>query len=93
MKRALPTPLNTLLFWTLWKEKNKRPFENIEQLSQVIKSSFMCIFLDQVRVYIDDYSLTMIGFVDWLGNKGTEVVFYLIVFLFAFQLVLIVCIM
>ena len=37
----------------------------MEQLEQIIKSSYMCIFLDWARVYIDDPSMAMIGLMDW----------------------------
>ena len=59
-------------FVPFWMERNKRSFKDIEQFDQTIKYSFMCTFLDWVRVNIDDNSLTMIGFLDWLSSKWAE---------------------
>lgn len=60
------------LLCLFWMERNKRSFKDIEQFDQTIKYSFMCTFLDWVRVNIDDHSLTMIGFLDWLSSKWAE---------------------
>ena len=51
------------LFWKLWKETNRRAFEDSEQTQQAIKLSFMNTFLEWVRLYIDEVPMTMIGFV------------------------------
>lgn len=39
------------------------------QSRQAIKLSFMNSFLDWVRLYLDDHSLTMGGFADWINFK------------------------
>ena len=46
--------------WTLWKERNRRSFKDIERLDQAIKSVIMSTYLEWVRVYILDLSSTMI---------------------------------
>lgn len=55
------------LFRRLWKERNRRSFNEVKQSDQTTKSFFVCNFLDKARVYIDDSSMSMIGFVDWVG--------------------------
>ena len=55
--------------WTLWKERNGRAFNDVEQSNQDIKYSFLYNFMNWVRVYIEDYTLFMIDFIDWLFVK------------------------
>lgn len=64
------------LFWTIWKERNKRAFENIEKGDQVIKQTFMYIFWEWVWMYIADSPLSMLDLIDWQSSKwGEGVVF------------------
>ena len=49
-------------------EKNRRAFEDAEQLKQAIKFSFKRVFWDWIGVYISDTSMSMIRFVDWLNS-------------------------
>ena len=57
------------LMWTLWKERNERVFNDIKRSNQAIKSFFMYTFVNLVRVYIEDHTLSMIDFIDWLFVK------------------------
>ena len=50
-------------------ERNRRSSEDTKQLDHAIKSSFMCICLDWVGLYIGYYFMTMIHSVDWLNSK------------------------
>ena len=43
-------------------------FEDREGSDQTIKSSFLYIFWDWVRVYMGDSVTSLIDFVDWLGS-------------------------
>ena len=55
------------MFWSLWKERNRRAFKTKEIIYQSPKSIFLCNLLLWVRMYIDEGSQTMIDFIDWLG--------------------------
>ena len=57
------------LFWSILRERNRRTFENCESLDQTIKSSFLYLFWDWVKLYIRDGSMSLIDFVDWLGSS------------------------
>ena len=70
------------LFWAIWKKRNSIAFENIENMDQAIKQSFMYNFLGWVRVYIGDYSMTMVDFIDWLSSKWGESVVFCVLLLF-----------
>ena len=56
------------LFWSIWRERNRRTFENCESLDQTIKSSFLYLFWDWVRLSIGDGVMSPLDFVDWLGS-------------------------
>ncbi|RVW24487.1 putative ribonuclease H protein [Vitis vinifera] len=57
------------LMWTIWKERNRRVFDDIERNDQDIKSIFLYTFVNWIRVYIEDHTLSLIDFVDWLATK------------------------
>ena len=57
------------LMWILWKERNRRAFNNVERFGQSIKSLFMYTFVNWVRVYIENHTVSMIDFIDWLLVK------------------------
>ena len=56
------------LFWSIWRERNRRAFENCESLDETIKSSFLYLFWDWIRLHIRDESMSLLDFVDWLGS-------------------------
>ena len=56
------------IFWSIWRERNRRTFEDRESLDQTFKSSFLYLFWDWVRVYMGDSISSLIDFVDWLGS-------------------------
>ncbi|KAL6343049.1 hypothetical protein AAG906_017861 [Vitis piasezkii] len=58
-----------LSMWTIWKERNRRVFDDIERNDQDIKSIFLYTFVNWVRVYIEEHTLSLIDFVDWLATK------------------------
>lgn len=57
------------LLQTIWKETNKRAFDNIELSNQKLKSLFMSNFLEWVKRGLEDVSMSMVDFVEWLGGK------------------------
>ena len=54
------------LTWTLWKERNERAFNDIEQSNQTLKHSFLYTLINWARVFIEDHTLSMIDFIEWL---------------------------
>ena len=54
------------LMWTLWKERNERAFNDIEQSNQTLKHSFLYTLINWARVFIEDHTLSMIDFIEWL---------------------------
>ena len=56
------------LWWTIWKERNKRALNDVKQSNQVIKYVFMYTFVDWPRVYIKDHTLSMLDLVNWLSS-------------------------
>ena len=48
--------------WTLWKQRNRRAFNDIERSNQSIKYIFIYIFVNWVRMYIEDHIVSMIDF-------------------------------
>ena len=57
------------LMWTIWKERNRRTFDDIERNDQDIKFIFLYTSVNWVRVYIEERTLSLIDFVDWLAIK------------------------
>lgn len=57
------------LFFILWKERNRRSFNDIEESDQAMIFNVMSTILEWVRVYIKDHPMSMKGFVDWLNFK------------------------
>ena len=54
-------------FWTILRERNRRAFNNCESLDQTIKTSFLNLFGNWIKLYIGDGSLLVLEFMDWLG--------------------------
>ncbi|RVW54709.1 NADH dehydrogenase [ubiquinone] flavoprotein 2, mitochondrial [Vitis vinifera] len=48
---------------------NRRAFDDIERNDQDIKSIFLYTFVNWARVYIEEHTLSLIDFVDWLATK------------------------
>ena len=61
--------LSHRVFWTLWKERNQKSFESKEMFDHTLKFSFLCNLLLWVRMYTNEGSLTMLGFIEWLGSS------------------------
>ena len=70
----------------IWTKRLRIPFSLL--LEQAIRSSFTCIFLNWAGIYIDDPSMTVIVFVDWLSFDLGDVNY---LFIFLFSSFLLVC--
>ncbi|RVX12696.1 putative ribonuclease H protein [Vitis vinifera] len=57
------------LMWTIWKERNRKAFDEVERNDQEIKSIFLYTFVNWARVYIEEHTFSLIDFVDWLAIK------------------------
>ena len=61
---------------TLWKERNRRAFEDSDLIDHAILRSFMYMFLEWVRVHLGSSTLSLFDFINWWGCKrGEGVVF------------------
>ena len=52
------------LFWTIWRERNRRAFDNCETMDQLIKNLFLYFLWDWIRLYSGVGSLLLVDFVD-----------------------------
>ena len=75
-----------LMSHPIWTKRLRIPFSLL--LEQAIRSSFTCIFLNWAGIYIDDPSMTVIVFVDWLSFDLGDVNY---LFIFLFSSFLLVC--
>ena len=76
------------IFWTIWKERNKRYFDCEELLDQRLKNIFLNNFFVWLWVYIDGGYSHLVDFIDWLGcGWGRSTFLYP---LFCFCLILLV---
>ena len=63
-------------FWTIWREKNRRNFKNCENQDQTIKSSFLNLFWEWVRLFSGNNSLSLLEFVDWVSSLQVVAAFF-----------------
>ena len=56
------------LFWTIWKERNRRYFENVELPIQRLKYLFLCNLLTWMKLFIGERLMSTIDFIDWLDS-------------------------
>ena len=57
-------------FWENVKERNQISFENEEHFDQSLKSAFLSTPLLWVKLYINEGSMPLIDFVNWLWSEG-----------------------
>ena len=62
------------LFWTVWKERNRRAFDN-EGTVQGLKLSFLCNIWAWTKVYIVFGPSSIVNFVDLLDSVLGGIVF------------------
>ena len=68
-KREKAGTAASFLLWTIWKERNRRAFDDVERNDQEIKSIFLYTFVNWARVYLEEHTFSLIDFVDWLATK------------------------
>ena len=56
------TPL--CIFWTIWKERNHRVFDNEERLDLYLKNSFLSNLFTWVKMYIEIDFMSLFDFVE-----------------------------
>ena len=55
-------------FWTIWKKRNRRFFDNEELLDQGLKTRFPYNLKYWTKLYIGEGPLSLFDFIDWLGS-------------------------
>ena len=60
------TPLH--IFWMVWKARNIIAFNDDILSIQRLKSYFVYSLWSEIKLFIDDYPLTLVSFVDRLGS-------------------------
>ena len=55
------------LFWTVWKERNSKTFDNEGWSIQGLKFSFICNLWAWCKLYIVPSPPSFVDFVEWLG--------------------------
>ena len=58
-----------VIFWTIWKETNRKTFKNAEQPVQSLKTSFLRGLLSWVRMCIREGLMPLVDFVDWVWSR------------------------
>ena len=56
------------IFWTVWKATNQMAFDDNMLSTQKLKYSFAYSLWSETKLFIDDYPLTLVNFIDWLGS-------------------------
>ena len=64
------------LFWTIWKERNRRSFENVELSIQRLKYLFLCNLLSWTKLFIGERLTSIVDFIDWLGLVWGKELFF-----------------
>ena len=69
------------LFWTIWKERNRRSFENMELSVQRMKFLFLCSLLSWTNLFIKHTFMFLVDFIDWWGGiEGWSIFVFPILF-------------
>ena len=55
------------LFWTIWKERNRRAFKDKGYSLQGLKQMFLYNLWDWCNVFINSRTNIVVDFVDWIG--------------------------
>ena len=56
------------IFWTVWKAINRLAFKDDVLSIQKLKYSFVLSIWLEAKLFIVDYPLTIVNFIDWLGS-------------------------
>ena len=56
------------LFWIIWKERNRRSFENVKLSIQRLKFLFLCNLLCWSNLFIENTTMFLFNFIDWLRS-------------------------
>ena len=57
------------LFWAVWIERNRIAFDNEDFSAHRLKNSFVCNFWVWTKTIVNEGSLTLPSFFDWLGAR------------------------
>ena len=57
------------IFWAVWKERNRIAFDNEELSLNRLKNTFVCNLWVWSKPVVNEGSLSLLGFFDWLGAR------------------------
>ena len=58
-----------MLFWVIWKARNKIAFEDSVLSIQRLKASFVYLLRSETKLWIKGGPSTLIDFIDWVGSR------------------------
>ena len=58
-----------MLFWVIWKARNKIAFEDSVLSIQRLKTSFVYLLWSETKLLIKGSPSTLIDFIDWMGSR------------------------
>ena len=59
------------IFWTIWRERNRLVFEDVNISVNRMKYTFLCNLWSWVNLYSVEKPRSLVDFLTWVGCKGS----------------------